>query len=132
MHESPSLMRAPSRRPVPTTQGFPMNATITSPSTQYQLPPSPGNEALQNYRERRAYEELERAERRRVNLAALYTDVSSADLRIRAWERAHQLRMPADPLHPALDAIAAATRLTLAEVREEQRLRFPQQVPAAI
>ena len=83
-----------------------MNATISS-----------------DYRERRAIEALERAEVKRVNLAEQHAPLNSADDRIRAWERVHQLRMPSDPLHPALDAIAAATQLTLADVRNEQRLR---------
>jgi hypothetical protein len=109
-----------------------MNATITSPLSIYDPSGSAGNEALSNYRERRASEEFERSERRRANLAEQYADVNSADLRIRAWERAHQLRMPEDPLHPVLDAITAATRLTLAEVREEQRMRSARRAPGAI
>jgi hypothetical protein len=125
-------MQAPARWPVLTTQGNPMNATITSPSAAYEPPGAAGNDALSNYRERRAFEEFERAERRRVDLAEIYASVNSPDLRIRAWERTHQLRMPADPLHPVLDAIAAATRLTLAEVREEQRLRSVRRAPATI
>jgi len=108
-----------------------MNATVTPPSATYEPARAAGNEALSNYRERRAFEELERAERRRVNLAEQCASVHSADLRIRAWERAHQLRMPVNPLHPVLEAIAAATRLTLAEVREEQRLRSVRSVPAS-
>jgi hypothetical protein len=31
--------------------------------------------------------------------------------------------MPSDPAHPILDVIAVSTRLTLEEVREEQRAR---------
>jgi hypothetical protein len=31
--------------------------------------------------------------------------------------------MPSDPAHPVLDVIAVSTRLTLEEVREEQRTR---------
>ncbi len=121
----------PARRPVLTPRGFAMNATISSPSSIYDPPGSAGNEGLPNYRERRAFEELERAERRRADLAEQFADVNSADLRIRAWERAHQLRMPANPLHPVLDAIAMATQLTLAEVREEQRLRSLRRAPGA-
>jgi len=39
------------------------------------------------------------------------------------WEKVHQLRLPSNPTHPILDVIAVSTRLTLAEVREEQRAR---------
>jgi hypothetical protein len=35
----------------------------------------------------------------------------------------HELRLPSDPAHPILDVIAVSTRLTLAEVRDEQRTR---------
>ena len=108
-----------------------MNATMTAPAAIHESPGSAGNAALSNYRERRAFEEFERAERKRADLAELYSLMNSADLRIRAWERAHQLRMPADPLHPVLSAIAAATRLTLTQVQEEQRLRFARRVPPA-
>lgn len=106
-----------------------MSAMIKTPSAEYA--PSAGNEALGSYRERRAFEELERAELRRTTLEQQYAAINSADLRIRAWERAHQLRMPVDPLHPVLEAIAAATRLTLTEVREEQRLRSARIAPPA-
>jgi len=125
-------MQVPARRTVLTTQGIPMDLTITSPSTNYDAARPVGSEALSSYRERRAIEEFEREERRRANMAEVYASVNSADLRIRAWERAHQLRMPVDPLHPVLDAIAAATRLTLADVREEQRLRSARRAPGAI
>jgi len=35
----------------------------------------------------------------------------------------HGLRLPADSTHPILEVIATDTRLTLAEVREEQQAR---------
>ena len=125
-------MQVPARGPALTTQGISMDLTTTSPSTNYEPASSAGNEALSRHRERRAVEEFEREERRRANMAEVCASVNSADLRIRAWERAHQLRMPVDPLHPVLDAIAAATRLTLADVREEQRLRSARRAPGAI
>jgi hypothetical protein len=108
-----------------------MNAMTLSPVTKPERSGSPGND-LPDYRERRAFEEFERAERRRANLAQQSATVNSAELRIRAWEKAHQLRVPVDPLHPVLDAIAAATRLTLAEVQEEQRRRSAPRIPVAV
>jgi hypothetical protein len=84
---------------------------------------STGDETLYDYRQRRALDELERAERKRLDSAEQYSVLNSAELRIRAWEKVHQLRMPSDPLHPALEAIASATQLTLADVQNEQRLR---------
>lgn len=79
---------------------------------------------IADWRGRRAREALERAELKRMNLAEQYASLNSADLRIRAWERVHQLRLPSDPSHPVLQAIAAATQLTLIDVRNEQRLRY--------
>ena len=70
-----------------------------------------------------AQQEHERAEKRRQDLAEQRSDVNPPDVRIRMWEKVHQLRLPSDPAHPILDVIAVSTRLTLAEVREEQRTR---------
>jgi len=73
--------------------------------------------------ERLAHEEYERAEKRRQELAEQCSDLNPPDVRIRMWEKLHQLRLPSDPTHAILDVIAVSTRLTLAEVREEQRAR---------
>ena len=73
--------------------------------------------------ERLAQEEHERAEKRRQELAEQRSDHNPPDVRIRMWEKVHQLRLPIDSAHPILDVIAVSTRLTLAEVREEQRVR---------
>ena len=91
-----------------------------------------GDELLSDYRERQALEESERAEQRRVDLAEQYSALNSADVRIRAWEKVHRLRMPSDPLHPALAAIATATQLTLELVRNEQRLRAVRRASAGV
>jgi len=71
----------------------------------------------------RLAEEYERGERRRQELAEQRSELNPPHARIRTWERIHQLRMPSDPAHPILDVIAVSTRLTLEEVREEQRAR---------
>jgi hypothetical protein len=76
-----------------------------------------------DYRARRALEEAERAERKRQELQEQCSEFNSARVRVRAWEKVHDLRLPADATHPILHVIAAATRLTLAEVLEEQRAR---------
>jgi hypothetical protein len=82
-----------------------------------------GDEILMDHRQRLAHEEYERAERKRLELADLRSSLNGPDARIRAWEKAHGLRMPSKPMHPVLEVIAAATQLTLQEVTEEQRLR---------
>ena len=73
--------------------------------------------------ERLAHEESERAEKRRQELAEQRSELNPPDVRIRAWEKIHQLRLPSDPAHPVLLVIAVSTGLTLADVREEQRIR---------
>ena len=73
--------------------------------------------------ERLAHGEYARAEKRRQDLAEQRSAVNPPDVRIRTWEKVHQLRLPADPTHPILDVIAVGTRLTLAEVLQEQRNR---------
>lgn len=73
--------------------------------------------------ERFAHEEYERSEKRRLELAEQRSDRNPPDVRIRMWEKIHALRLPSDPGHPILDVIAVGTRLTLEEVREEQRTR---------
>jgi len=78
--------------------------------------------------ERLAHEEYERAEKRRQELAEQRSDLNTPEIRIRTWEKVHQLRLPSDPAHPILDVIAVSTRLTLEQVREEQRSRAAQAV----
>ena len=73
--------------------------------------------------ERLAHEEFERTEKRRQELAEQRSDLNPPEVRIRTWERIHALRLPSDPAHPILDVIAISTRLTLEEVRQEQRSR---------
>ena len=84
---------------------------------------NPG-ELVSDYRVRLAVERAEADERRRIELLDLTSTANSPDARIRAWERAHGLTLPRAALHPVLTSVAAATRLTLEQVREEQRRRL--------
>jgi hypothetical protein len=89
-------------------------------------------EVLKDYRQRLADEEFERAERKRLQAADQRSDFNDAKARIRAWEKLHELRLPTSATHPVLRVIAAATALTLDEVREEQRQRSTPLVKAAV
>jgi len=80
-------------------------------------------ETVKEHRARIALEERKRAERRLLDLAEQRSDASTPEMRIRSWEKMHGLRLPTDANHPILDVIAVATRLTLAQVLEEQRAR---------
>lgn len=75
--------------------------------------------------ERAARDAAERAELRRLELAEQRSADNPPDVRIRMWEKLHALRLPRDPEHPIIYVIATDTGLTLSQVREEQRTRFP-------
>ena len=77
--------------------------------------PSAG-ELMRDHRARIALEERERAEGRRLEMAEQRSNLNAPDVRIRAWEKMHGLRMPSDAKHPILDVIAIDTCLTLADV----------------
>jgi hypothetical protein len=83
-------------------------------------------ELIRTHAERLALEEHERAQKRRFELAEQRSDLNPPDVRIRAWEKAHALRLPGDPRHPVLGVIAIGTGLTLAQVRDEQKARAAQ------
>jgi len=69
---------------------------------------------------REQFEEAERAQRERVEQSS---ELNTPAMRIRAWERLHRLTLPRGSAHAVLDVVAQATRLTLEQVREEQRRR---------
>ncbi|MET0279515.1 MAG: hypothetical protein ABW278_00120 [Steroidobacteraceae bacterium] len=86
-------------------------------------PPRPG-EFVATFADRMALRERERVEWRRLALAEQTAGNSTPTMRIRAWERVHDLRLPSAANHPILDVIAAQTGLTLAEISEEQSARL--------
>lgn len=86
-------------------------------------PMNPG-ELVSDYRVRLAEERAEAEERRRLELLDLSSTANAPAARIRAWERAHGLTLPRAASHPVLTSVAAATRLTLEQVQEEQRRRL--------
>jgi hypothetical protein len=105
---------------------------ITTPFLDRQADRSARTEILLGYAERRALEAQESAERKRLEHEQQCAFQNPPEVRIRAWETVHQLRMPSTQLHPVLTAIAAATQLTLAEVRAEQQRRCGQRASADV
>ena len=93
---------------------------IFSPSAP---PPSAPGELITDYRSRIALERFQAAERRHQRLAEQSSARNTPEMRIRIWEDVHGLRLPKDPSHPVLRAVASATELTLEQVHEEQRQR---------
>jgi hypothetical protein len=50
-------------------------------------------------------------------------DSNSPGSRICAWEKLHGLKLPTDPGHPVLLAIAIRTKLSVFQIRDEQTAR---------
>jgi hypothetical protein len=88
-------------------------------------------ELVSDYRVRLAEERAEADERRRIELLDLSSTANAPAQRIRAWEKTHGLTLPRDASHPVLGSVAAATHLTLDQVREEQRRRLMPVGPVA-
>ena len=76
-----------------------------------------------DYRARIARRQAEAAEIRQRELIEQASTVNPPDLRIRIWERLHEVTMPRDASHRLLRVIAAQTGLTMAEVQTEQQNR---------
>jgi hypothetical protein len=88
-------------------------------------------ELLRDHRERLVFEAEERVLQRARQYEELRSEFNSAQVRIRAWEKMHGLRLPSSPTHPILEVIASATGVPLAALREEQRTRRAKPAPPA-
>lgn len=82
-----------------------------------------GADPLTDYRTRLALEQSRAAELRAQDRAEQSSLLNPPGVRIRAWEKVHGVRLPTDPAHPILPAVARTTDLTLDQVHEEQRNR---------
>jgi len=89
-----------------------------------------GEESLMEFRRRREIDAEARVERKRHDAAEQTSMLNPPDVRIRAWEQVHALRMPSNPQHPILELIANSTQISLAQVRQEQRARGRSVAPA--
>jgi hypothetical protein len=103
--------------------GQPPGSTIMSEKTSA---PRPNTELIRTHAERMALEAEERLQQRRLALAEQCSVANPPDVRVRAWEKVHALRLPGDARHPVLEVIAHGTGLTLEQVRQEQRARVAQ------
>lgn len=81
------------------------------------------HDPLLDHRARIERAQLEAAERRTQALLDQRSPENSHDVRVRAWERLHQVSLPKDPAHAVLRVVARQTGITLADVQEVQRLR---------
>ena len=80
-------------------------------------------EPIIDHRARLEQVQFEAAARRERALIDQRSPENSPEVRVRVWERLHQLTLPKDPLHPILARVAEQTALGLDEVLEVQRLR---------
>ncbi len=80
-------------------------------------------DAMADHRERRELEERERERVRTQRYEELRSEFNSTDVRVRAWEKLHGLRLPTSSEHPVLDVISAATGIPVAVLRDEQHAR---------
>jgi len=88
----------------------------------FRSPPIAG-ETNVDYRRRLEELQAEVAERRQQQIDEQSSPLNSPSVRIKAWERLHQVDLPRDPAHRLVEVIAANTGLSAAEVRAEQVLR---------
>ena len=84
----------------------------------------PVGDIIRTHAERLAEAAEERLRQRQRDLAEQSSTANPPAVRIRAWEKAHALRMPGDATHPVLDVIAQGTGLALEQIHEEQRARL--------
>ena len=80
-------------------------------------------EGTEERRRRMALLQAEAVEQRQRELAEQSSPLNSASIRIKAWERLHQVDLPSNPDHRLVTIIAANTGLSIDEVRDEQSLR---------
>ena len=98
----------------------------------YQDKPMPvTGETVADYRTRIAQHQAEIVGRRQQELLEQTSPQHTPAVRIRIWERLHQVAMPRNPAHRLLDVIAANTGLSIDEVREEQRQRIAPPIESA-
>jgi hypothetical protein len=72
-----------------------------------------------DYRARIARRQAEAAEIRQRELIEQTSTINPPEIRIKIWERLHEIAMPRDASHRLLAVIAAQTGLTMAEVQAE-------------
>lgn len=80
-------------------------------------------EADIDYRRRAQMLEAEAAARRQQQIDEQSSPLNSPSVRIKAWERLHQVDLPNDSAHRLIHVIAANTGLTIDDVLAEQLAR---------
>jgi hypothetical protein len=88
--------------------------------------------ALADRRAQVEHEQQQRMAERQQQIALQSSPLSSAEERIRLWEKLHALNLPRSPTHKLLRIIAEQTELSLEQVLDVQRRRVaPLVLPVA-
>jgi hypothetical protein len=78
---------------------------------------------IMDFRAQAERRRLEAEQRRSQAMIDQRSIVNTPEMRVRIWERLHQLRLPKDPGHAILVQIAQQTDLQIVEIQEVQRQR---------
>ena len=81
------------------------------------------HDPLLDHRARIERMQLEAAERRERALIDQRSPENTPEVRVRIWERLHQVRLPTSATHAILAVVAKQTGMPLSEVLEVQRQR---------
>jgi hypothetical protein len=85
--------------------------------------------SLADHRTQIEHEQQQRMLERQQQIALQASPFSSAEERIRQWEKLHALSLPRSPTHKLLRIIAEQTELALGQVLEIQQRRFQPPAP---
>jgi hypothetical protein len=88
---------------------------------------SPGTGLISEHRDRILHEQAEAAHQRQRDLLEQTSMKHPAELRIRIWEKLHQMDLPRDPGHRLIPVIAAQTDLSVEQIGQEQQRRAMRQ-----
>ena len=87
------------------------------------------SDAIADRRSQIERDQQERMAEREQQIALQTSPLSSAEERVRLWEKLHQLALPRSPTHKLLRVIAEQTELAIDQVLEIQRRRFAPPTP---
>jgi hypothetical protein len=81
-------------------------------------------DAIADRRSQLEREQQEQMAERQKQIALQTSPLSSAEERVRLWEKLHELALPRSPTHKLLRVIAEQTELAMEQVLEIQQQRF--------
>jgi hypothetical protein len=85
--------------------------------------PSSGTGLMSEHRDRILHEQAEAVRQRHRDLLEQTSMKHPAELRIRIWEKLHQMDLPREPGHRLIPVIAAQTDLSIEQIGREQTRR---------